>query len=60
MANGLPKKLREIIRAEFPDIPLPEQEELVEQVEECMYRFGALRICTMGKVAEIYLREEVQ
>lgn len=49
--------LRAIIRGLFPDIPLPAQEDIREDVEECIYRYGMLRVVNIGKVAEAAIRE---
>jgi len=36
----------------FPDIPLPDQEEIVTQTMNSITDFGAMRTATIGKVAE--------
>jgi len=44
--------VRGILRKMFPDIPLPDQEEIVTQTMNSITDFGAMRTATIGKVAE--------
>ena len=46
---------RESIRAAFPDVSLPEQEELLFQFVELVNRFGLTRVIKLGEVAEQFM-----
>jgi hypothetical protein len=45
-------RARAVIREMFPNIPLPEQEKLLGQIQECLAKFGMLRTMTIGEVLE--------
>lgn len=51
--------VREVIRETFSTIPLPDQEELVKQVSECVSKYGVLRVASIGTVVERLLEREV-
>lgn len=54
--SELQSEARDIVRKMMPQIPLPDQEEIVKDVYEAICRYNLLRTATIGEVARFMLK----
>lgn len=50
--------LRGMIADSFPDIPESEREDFLDEVKECVYRYGAPRTANIGRAVELLMLKD--
>ncbi len=50
--------LRDMIPESFPDIPENEREDFLDEVKECVYRYGAPRTASIGRAVELLVLKD--